>query len=419
MTPFRLALLNLWRRKHTSLIAILALALPVAIAGNLHRLQLLANERFSQLDQSPGIVIGAKSGEVELLLNSLHGEGELPDFFTANLYQSLNSRFLAHQPKDKIDADHRSLLEHSIGILLFAKWQDARVMGTTDSFWQRPSAANPPVFLAGRAPNNLGEIVIGSQVASKEGLAIGDKISLTPWVSRDDALNQKIKGAKVEVVGIMAPTELFWDKQLYTTLAQAQISLGAALPYGALHPVWKENVLHFILAYDRPGAFESLNHLVNYATVAQAISVPNQVEKLYELTGTRQTLGFVVSALTLLLGTLAIAGIMITRFDFMRAQLNVLRAIGYQRREVALWLLSEGLILGAIAIVIGGSLDFFLLSSTAQLAGLGAIAQSVESIPLIRSAPVWLTILLAAVLAAALPLARLYKQSVHQQLRGL
>jgi len=429
MSPLRLAILNLLRRRFTSLIALAALALPVAAGGTLHRIHHLADARFNTLDDQPSIVIGAKAGELDILLNSLNGEGDFPDYFTYNLYDGIKTRYVASYQPDADDnsqywppqerehhlSERREVLAHAFGVLIFGKLGDARVLGTTESFWDRPQHLTKPNFRAGRPPQRLNEIAIGAHLAEKDDWQIGDRISIDPWVSNDDALNTQLPKINATVTGILEVTGKFWDNLGYTSIDQAKMGIAMAQPYNILHPVWQQNVLHYIIAYDQENAFPIVSQLINNATVAQAISVPAQLERLFQLTGTRQQVGLLISLLALSLGTLAVIGIMVTRFDLMRSQLNVLRAIGYRRGELSSWLLWEGVLLGLAAVVIGATLDFALFTPVRIMTGI--ITDQSITIPLWYSAPVWLCALAASVFATLIPLWRVFRQSVHHGLR--
>jgi ABC-type lipoprotein release transport system permease subunit len=171
-----------------------------------------------------------------------------------------------------------------------------------------------------------------------------------------------------------------------------------------------------MLATCDDAGFAKLQDLINNATIGQAIHVTREVEHLNELTGHGQRLGLLMSAMILGLGALAVAGIMITRFDARLGQLAVLRALGYGKKELGLCLLWEGLLLGGTAAAVGAMLDalvFPWLRATSQ--GLLPLDGHL-AIPLRISAPVWLAATIATALAACLPLVRLYRRDAHRAL---
>ena len=148
------------------------------------------------------------------------------------------------------------------------------------------------------------------------------------------------------------------------------------------------------------------------------IEVKPTVAKLQRLLGQGQRMGLVITTMILTLGALAVAGMMLTRFDAMRGQLAVLRALGYGRREVALWLLLEGLLLGTTATLCGAALDGASFPWLRHLARSWAPTEVGLELPLLSSAPVWAAAIAATLVAACLPLLRLLRQDIHRTLRS-
>ena len=150
------------------------------------------------------------------------------------------------------------------------------------------------------------------------------------------------------------------------------------------------------------------------------VNVAQARERLRELTGTGRDLGLTIVALVLLMAALSLASVLITRFESLSLQLAVLRAIGYSRRELARWLLLEGLLLGAFACFIGAALDaaMFPLLRSALSTTLPTTLSSTSPTSILESAPIWLAALLATVFSVAIPMVRAYRQDVHTALRA-
>src|ERR1700722_18505955 len=91
MTPLRLALLSLARRRVPTIITVVAIAMSVACAGILFRLYHLSASRFDSLGRGWEAVVGAKAGGIEILLSSLNAEGPYPDYLPYVLYESLRA----------------------------------------------------------------------------------------------------------------------------------------------------------------------------------------------------------------------------------------------------------------------------------------------------------------------------------------
>ena len=416
MTPLRLALLSLARRRTATTIALLAIAFPVAAGGALLRLYRASEQRYSSLDRSFDAVVGAKAGELDLLLGALNGDGEVvPEPITLNLYNTIRANAIAGLSPP--NAAQPRFLSSLIPITVFARFHGRRVIASDVSFWQRPAPEPSPVFISGRAPTTTTEVSLSEALAKAEGLHLGDQISVDPWVSRSNSSNAALAKLSLRVVGITKATGAFWDQVLVADLRLATEVL-ARLPSSELHSAWKEHITHYLLANCLHGDCATLKDLINQATVAQMIEVKPAVAKLRRLLGQGQRMGLVITTMILTLGALAVAGMMLTRFDAMRGQLAVLRAIGYGRREVALWLLLEGLLLGTTATLCGAALDGASFPWLRHLTQSWAPTAVGLDLPLLSSAPVWAAAIAATLVAACLPLLRLLRQDIHRTLRS-
>lgn len=409
MTSFKLALLNLSRRKVPTLIAILAISISVACAGVLLRLNILADSRFSSFGKGGDAIIGAKSGGLDILLGALNSEGSYPGFLPMKLFESLRAEAnVQFEDGTQMKPSIRSI----IPFLYFAKYEDYRVVATDASFLNRPVSDDNLSLADGRWVQGSEEIVVGAAVARSQNLKVGDQIFAKAWLGERIFVSKSIS---FKVVGILNATHSAWDRTLFSNLETAhsllaQVNLGPA-------SVWGPQVLNYFLVYLNPQGFDQLASLVNNRTVGQAVLVSEESKKLEDLVGTGQDLGLFITILVLALGGLAVTSMIVTRFEAMSLQLAVLRAIGYKKIEISRWLLWEGFLMGASACLIGMILDGLAFPLVRELLKNSLPSLEVVSSSLWFSYPVWITALLATTLSVLIPLVRLYHQDVHYTLR--
>lgn len=418
MRSWRLAYLNLTRRKVPTAIAFLAIGISVGCSGIIYRLDRLSEERFSHLAHGGDAVVGAKSGSIDILLGSLQLEGDYPGYLPEKLFQSLRQRVPVHF-EDGTETRSNSI-RSIIPLIFFGKYKDHRVIGTDETFLRRPISEDNLEFAQGRWAAREGEVVLGALVSEAEGLGIGDLVPAQVWTGGEPGAPLPL-----HVVGIFRPKDTAWDRALYATLPQAKAVLSREMAAAATkspeknQSIWNADVLHYFLIYLEPGAFVPLQSLINQRTVGQIIRVSDAKEKLEELTGSGRRLGIFISSLILFLSGLSVAAMMITRFDGMSIQLAVLRAMGYSRMQVASWLLCEGLLLGAFSCVLGATLDALAFSWIRELLGSAFPDPSVLSISIFQSSPIWLISILATLSTVGFPLIRLSRQNIHQSMKGM
>ncbi len=438
---FKLAWLNLSRRALPAAIAVLAIALAVAISGVLLKLYVLSQARFATLAQEGQSVVGAKASGLDILLGSLNLEGPYPDFLPYALFESISRQESVKFEDGAVTHTHQ--VHGVVPLLYFAQMPGLsgfRVMGTNADFLLRPGGGQ------GEAQGSLqlaqgrwfaggdDELVLGSEVARRLDLKVGDQVSLAlvnpvaalrgpaesgrtgrPMPSSARADGATAESPSFQVVGVLEPTVKIWDFAAFAPIQRGQHWLGQF----DLNPIsiWSNNVLHYFLAYHEPGAFAPLQSLINQRTVAQIISVEQEVDRLKELTGLGEQFGFVFTLLVLFMAGACVAAMMTTRFEAMSVQLAILRALGYTKGEIAGTLVLEGAFLGLMACVLGGAVDFALFPWVRDLVGLDF--HSFVANPYWQSLKVWGAAMVASVAAVSIPVFRLYRQDVHQSLKGL
>ena len=414
MTAFKLAFLHLFRTKLTTIIAIASLSLSIAAGGVLLKLYMLSQSRFSSLALQGDAIIGAKAGGLDILLGALNLEGPYPEYMPYNLFESLkNQKTVVFA--DKVQSTP-SFIKSIIPFLYFADYKNYRVIATDESYLHRPISQDSPTLARGRWISGPSEVTLGYEVAKKEQLTLDDFIFLSSIASSSIEKGIKPIQAKAKIVGILAPTHTIFDTAVFSSLTQGRQMISDS---GMENAIWKGNVLSYCLVYLEPGTFSQLTSLVNQRTVAQVVSVQDQYRRLRELAGTGQTMGLIIISLILFLGGLGVVSSMISRFEGMSLQVAVLRAIGYSRNFIGLWLFWEGLFLGILASAIGGLFDLLLFPSIRNMLGSAMPRSPLAYIPFYFSAPVWVAAVAGIVLGILIPFVRFNRTDAHSLLKGL
>lgn len=395
MKPFKLARLSITRKTFSSIIIVLAIALSVASCGMLLRIYRLSESRLSTIGTGYDAIVGAKAGGIEIILNALNGEGKFPDFLPYKLFETLKSQQNVHFEDGT--SSNSSSINYITPYVYFDKYKNFRIIGTDETL-----VANPKGTLhieRGLWANHVGEIVLGNAVAQSEQLKIGDVIN------------------QMRVVGIIGATGTMWDNFLYTNLQQAQAFFDGRADRSLKEKLfWGSNSLHYFLVNINFSQKDSLENLINKRTVGQFVLVDDQKENLKNLIGFGKWIGLFLVGLVLFLSGLSVAGMLVTRFELVSVQFAVLRALGYSKKEIGLWFIYEGLLLGLSGTIIGAMIDFALFPVIRNFF-VSNLPTSLISSSIFESAPVWAMTMTAIFIAVLLPFIKLYKQDVHNSLR--
>ena len=418
ISPPRLALLDLRRRPATTLIALVALAMPLATLALLTEARTRSGARLARLERGDfAAVAGGKTSSLALILGALGGEGEAPPPpLTYNLVGSLRDLGASGERPAG-----RAFLRHLVPLTVWGQWQGHKVIGTDAAFWQRPAPlAAGPELVAGRPPTAADEVAISDAVLRTQGSKLGDVLTVSPWVSRRPEVNSNLPVRSLRVVGIFKGRGRAFDDVLWSDVSAAFRALADLAPTGELHPVWKERVVHYLLLAPQPGGMAPMDELINGATIAQMIDVEAELTAVARLQQGSVRLGWAISLGIMLLGALAILGTELARGDSRQQNLAALRALGYRPAELALLLATEGLVLGggaSLAALGACTCAWPHLADWLQLASPGeSFAAPLAGIW--RLWPLWLAAPTLAAAASMTSLARLYGRDAHQALRS-
>lgn len=413
MNSFKLSWLYLKRHLFTSLVTIVALGLAIASVTVLLKLETLSHSRFNTLATQGDAIVGAKSGGLDILLGALNFEGEVPAYLPQNLYETLKA-------KKEINFEDRSNFKEAFSIshitpfLFFGKYKRFSLIGTDDSFltWS-PASTDTPQLSEGQFANSASEALVGADVQASESLKLGDTLYVHSRI-----FGSSYEGASfpLKIVGILKSTGKIWDRGIYTNLTTAQ---DAVMRTPGYQTIWGPHVLSYFILNIQPGGEEALTTLINQRTVSQLVMIEKEKQHLEDLTGSNQTLQFLIVGILLLLSILTVLAVFFTRIEARALELAVLRAIGYSRKNLTSLLLIEGLWMGLASVILAAALDVSLSPLILKTAGAHLPDVNAQNWPWWMILVTGVCALLAIIVASLPPLIRLYKQDVHSALRNI
>jgi len=404
MSPLRLAWLNRTRHKAATILTIASLALMVAFAGILLRTWRVAESRFSTLANSGDAILGAKADPVDMTLSALNLEGPYPRFIPLRFGVLLNKNWL-----------DTGFSAHVIPILFCGKHEGRRVIGTTHDIFTQPEPSPGFALQSGVWPGIDKGIVLGAETARREKLHVGDRIPVTPWTS--DSLDVPRAPTLFRVAGILKPMHNAWDGALFTNIVQAEALIGR---YSKdWNGDWSRLVAHYFILNVPAGGVERVRATVDARTVVQVASLVDTRAALARMTATGRSLGAVVALLVLCLTAIAVAALILGRYEALTRHFSILEAVGYPRSALLAVLAWEGLLLGLGAVLGGAVCDATLFPLARRLLGGALPGPEIVSSTVWTSWPVWAATVPAVLAASLLSSLLVFKGRAAERLRGL
>jgi putative ABC transport system permease protein len=427
MSPWRLAWADFSRHRGPATLAVAALSLAIALSGMLFRLAKVAEARFAGLARAGDVIIGAKAGEVAMVLGCLNAEGPYPGFIPDRLYFSLRNH-------EKLSAaggtPERPFHKTIVPLLYGGKFRGRPIIGTNADVLKLSGPGFTFGLDQGTWSSDSGQAVIGGRLAREAGLKVGDTFLASPWPGsgNGDAASGSAGDASVNANGWVIPYPLkvsgilgrmgnSWDAAVFTNLPEARrlLARGGLLA----NSVWGADVLNYMLIETAPGRMEALRDLVDKRTVAQFVKVDDGLATLRSLTGSGRAMGGAAAILALMLSAFCLLGLAIGSLEEKIRHFSMLRAMGYTGRELRAMALWQGLLPAACGCVGGALLDACLFPFLRM--HLGGALPSRADVPsyLWQSGPVWLAFAGMAVAAALLPYWLFRRRSPHAAIQGL
>ncbi len=413
MYLLRLALASLANRRFTALLTVFAIALSVCLLLAVERVRSEARASFANTISGTDLIVGARSGSVNLLLYSVFRIGNA----TNNIRWDSFERFAAHRQ-----------VKWAIPISLGDSHRGYRVMGTNPAYFEhfRYGRGQPLRLAAGRAfAADPFEVVLGAEVAEALDYRLGEELVLAHGVATISLVKHDDKPFKV--VGILERSGTPVDRTLHISLGGMQalhIDWQNGMPARGAGVVSAEQaramdlqpqaITAFLLGLNSKIATFSLQREINEFRGEPLLAILPGValQELWSLMGTAEQALFVVSLFVVLTGLIGMLTAILTSLNERRREMAILRSVGARPWHIAGLLVLEAFVL-ALAGVLLGVLLLYL-----GIAGAQGYVQANYGLYLPLNPPSsyeWT--LLGAILGAALlmggvPAWRAYRQSL-------
>lgn len=207
-----LARQSLWNRRGTVALTLITLMISVALLLGIDHLRKEARNSFSQTISGTDLILGARSGSINLLLYSVFRIGNPTNNITWQSYQEI--------------ANHSSVA-WTIPITLGDSHRGYRVIGTNTDYFKhfRYGRRQLLAFAEGEPFSELFDVVIGAEVARALDYAIGTEVVIAHGMGEVSFVDHA--DMPFTVRGILAPTGTPVDQSLHISLeAWEAIHLG-------------------------------------------------------------------------------------------------------------------------------------------------------------------------------------------------
>ena len=406
---WRLALASLRARILTVAMTILAIALSVALFLGVEKVRTGAKASFAGTISGTDLIVGARSGSVQLLLYSVFRIGNATNNVSWQSYQDIAAR-----PE----------VEWIVPISLGDSHRQFRVMGTTSGFFEHYRYRSGRVLeLAGGAlMEDLFDAVIGADVAETLGYSVADPIIVAHGIASFSEHDDQ----PFQVSGILAKTGTPVDRTVIVSMEAIEAihvdwQGGSRIP-GRSTPedvvrqmdLTPKAVTAALVGVESPLKTFGLQRAINTYPEEPLLAILPGValQELWAIVGIAERALMAVSAMVVVTALIGMMATVFSGLNERRREMAIFRAMGARPRVIFGLLVLEAMVMAAVGALIGLALLYVGL----------VVAQPIVD----RSYGLWLPIeapslrevwLLAAVVAAGaivslVPALRAYRFSL-------
>ena len=361
-TPtLNLAWKSLWNRRVTALLTVSAIAVSVALLLGVQKLRTAARESFANTVSGVDLIVGARSGPLNLLLYSIFRIGDA----TANVSWKTYQKIATHPD-----------VAWTIPISLGDSHHGFRVMGTDHNYFEhyRFGGGHELRFSSGGPFHDLYDAVLGSEVARTLGYKLGDSITVAHGVGNVSFAEHKDKPFRV--VGILEPTSTPVDRAVHVSLEaitaihidwqtgmQAPPGYRVSAADARLHDLTPDTITAFLVGMrSRVMTFTMQRAINDYRQEPLLAILPGvALSQLWGLVGVADTALMIVAAFVVLAGLLGMLTAIATSLNERRREMAVLRSVGARPRHVFSLMVAEAGLLATLGVATGIVLTYLLL----------------------------------------------------------
>ena len=349
---FQLATKSLLNRKGSVSLTIIAMSVSIFVLLGVEHIRQQTKENFQSTVSGVDLIVGARTGSLNLLLYSVFRIGAPTNNVGWDSY--------THVVSDP-------LVKWSIPISLGDSHKGYRVVGTTQGYFTHFSygARKRLEFESGEPFSKIFDVVLGSEVAEKLKYSIGTSVVLAHGLGKTSFSLHEDKPFRV--VGILAPTGTPVDQSLQVsllgmeaihnnqrvtqTLRETPININQ-IEFRQFQP---KTITAFMLGLNsKIASFKVQRKINNFSAEPLTAILPGvALSELWQMMKVIENTLRLVSVLILIAALLGLSAMMLASIRERRYEIYLLRVIGAPPIFLFLLIELEALLISMISIAIG------------------------------------------------------------------
>jgi len=351
----KLALQSLLDRKGSVVLSLMAMTVSIFVLLGVEHIRHQTKESFSKTVSGVDLIVGARTGSLNLLLYSVFRVGSPTNNISWETYETIASS---------------GAVKWAIPISLGDSHKGFRVLGTTDNYFQYYSYGSQQrlSFSSGGAFHQVFDVVLGAEVAKKLGYQLGDKLTLAHGIAATSFSRHDDRPFKV--VGILASTGTPVDQTLHVSLQgieaihfdwqQGVKRPGSTITQSELEKAGlkPQSVTAFMLGLKSKMATFRVQRTINgYAQEPLLAILPGvALSELWQMMSILESALLLVSVLVFVAACLGVSAMLLSSIRERNHEIQLLRVIGAPPYFLFFLIELEALLIALVSCIFGAGL---------------------------------------------------------------
>jgi putative ABC transport system permease protein len=347
-----LAWKSLSSRRSTAVLTIVSIAVSVVLLLGVEKIRINAQSSFSNTISGTDLIVGARSGSIQLLLYSVFRIGNATNNISWDSYQTIAQK---------------KGVKWTIPISLGDSHRGFRVMGTSKdyfSFYQYGQKRNLKLT-TGKPFNDLFDAVIGSEVARSLRYSVGDEVIISHGTVSTSFSEHKDKPFIIS--GVLEHTGTPVDRTVHVSLEGIEAmhvnwqglvkkrKVGKTLSEANLQP---ESITAFLIGLDSKIMSFKLQRYINEYTAEPLLAIfPGiALQELWSLMSVAEKALLIISIFVVIASLTGMLAVSLAGLNERRREVAILRSVGASHWHIMGLLITETLLLTLAGILLGISI---------------------------------------------------------------
>ena len=344
-----LASKSLQSRRSTAILTIFSIAVSVLLLLGVEKIRVNAQSSFANTISGTDLIVGARSGSIQLLLYSVFRMGNATNNISWKSYQ---------------DIAQQKGIKWTIPISLGDSHRGFRVMGTSRDYFSvyQYGEKRTLKFSSGSQFEGVFDAVIGAEVANSLNYAVGDEVIISHGTGSTSFAQHKDKPFVIS--GILKHTGTPVDRTIHVSLAGIEAmhvnwqgavkkrKASKALTESNLQP---ESITAFLVGLDsKIVSFKMQRYINQYSPEPLLAIFPGiALHELWSLMSVAEKALLIISLFVVLASLTGMLAVSLAGLNERRREIAILRSVGASHWHIMGLLITETVLLTLAGILLG------------------------------------------------------------------